>query len=445
MLAREVDVVIAGGSIAGIAAAAALREFGLSVVIVEPGQRFDRRLAGELIHPMGVAGLRDLGLLDEQAFADAVPIRGFAVLPDAGNARTKIVLPYGKQCDGAQTAMAVDYGTLRRALDTAARGLSHVTFVDDARVSALDLTDPDAPKVTVDQRGATTVYACRMVIAADGAASPVRAMAGITHTRRSISTIMGYIVEPASLPAPGFGHVIMGGSSLVLAYEIGRGRARVMFDQPVDQDDVAADIHRERLLASVPAPLRHQIAAAMTTQKPLSFKSAEVVARTSWRGGVVLVGDAGGSCHPLTATGMSVGISDGLRLREALRRHPDSLSAAFRHYDRARRRTQRSRRMVASALHDVCSRCDPELRLVRAGLLRYWRNDERSASATMAILAMSDLRICSAFWQFLKVIRHGLAEHWQTGGARQVGFTAKLVAALGAMTIQRMSASLRAR
>ena len=42
---REVDVVVAGGSIAGLAAAAALRDTGLSVVVVEPGQRTDRQKA----------------------------------------------------------------------------------------------------------------------------------------------------------------------------------------------------------------------------------------------------------------------------------------------------------------------------------------------------------------------------------------------------------------
>jgi squalene monooxygenase len=442
---RDVDVLIAGGSIAGIAAAAALREFGLSVLIVEPGQKTDRRLAGELIHPLGIAGLKELGLFDPEAFREAAQIRGFAVLPGGNAQPSKFVLPYGSACGQAQTAMATDYSVLRRALDRAARALPHVRFLDNARVAGLDV-DPDGrSRVKVEQGGETKTVTCRMVIAADGAASPVRSMAGIGHSRRSISTISGYVVEAASMPAPGFGHVIMGESALVLAYEIGGGRARIMFDQPIEQDDIAPAAHRERLLRGIPRPLRQQVADAIVAQKPLSFRSAEVVAETSWRNNVVLVGDAGGSCHPLTATGMSVGISDGLRLRDALRRHPNKFSAAFRHYDRARRRTQRSRRMVASALHDVCSRCDPELRLVRTGLLRYWRNDERSASATMAILAMTDLRVTAAFWQFLKVIRHGLTEHWQNGGSRQMGLTAKLIAALGAMTIQRMSASLRAR
>lgn len=442
---REFDVIVAGGSIAGLAAAAALREFGKTVLVVEPGQKTDRRLAGEMIHPLGVAGLKELGLYDPEDFRDAVAIHGFAIVPDAGEAGSKIKLRYGHQSSGVPCAMALDFSALRQNLDRAARDLDHVSFADGVRVSAVDLSDPYRPVVTLGEGEAAETLACGMLVVADGASSPVRAMAGIGHSRRSISTISGYIVEDAELPAPGFGHVIIGGSSLVLAYEIGKNRARVMFDQPLDQDGMQPIDHRENLLASIPAPFRHQVAETMRRQKPLSFKSAEVTTETTSKGAVVLVGDAGGSCHPLTATGMTVGIRDGLRLRDALRRHPSDLKAAFAHYDRSRRKTQRSRRMVATALHDVCSRCDPELRVVRAGLLRYWRNDGRSAAATMAILAMTDPRISSAFWQFLKVIRHGLAEYWQSGEARKVAPTARLVAALSTMTIQRMGASLRAR
>lgn len=442
---RDVDVIVAGGSIAGLAAAAALREFGKSVLVIEPGQRTERRLAGELIHPLGVDGLKELDLFDPEAFKDAVAIQGFAVLPDAGVAASKIKLHYGHQRGGRPLALALDYSLLRRNLEQATRRLDHVSFVDGARVSGVDLQDPMAPRVTLEGKDGTETVSCRMLIVADGAASPVRAMVGIGHTRRSISTISGYIVESAALPAPNFGHVIIGGGSVVLAYEIGGGRARVMFDQPLEQEGTTPVDHRDTLLASIPEPFRDQVADTIRNQKPLSFRSAEVIADATSKGAVVLVGDAGGSCHPLTATGMTVGINDGIRLRNALRRHPTDLHAAFAHYDRARRRTQRSRRMVASALHDVCSRCDPELRLIRTGLLRYWREDARNASASMAILAMTDLRISSAFWQFLKVVRHGLTDYWQAGHARRVAPTARLVAGLGTMTIQRMGASLRTR
>ena len=443
----HVDILIAGGSIAGLAAAAALREFGLSVLIVEPGQRVDRRLAGELLHPLGVQGLIDLGLLTRDAFAAAVPIKGFSIFPEPGDSDSRVSLAYKSDGTTPTSALALGFAEIRRNLDEAARALDHVRFMDGAKVTAVETNDA-ATKVTIDQGGQSSVVTCRIVVAADGASSPVRALAGIGHKRRHISTITGYVVDGASLPSPGFGHVIIGGPSLVLAYPIGHGSTRVMFDQPIDQDAASAEAHRAELLAAIPAPFQQQVAGAMRTQKPLTFKSAEVIVDATSKGRVVLVGDAGGSCHPLTATGMTVGIGDALRLRAALRRHRHDVPAAFRHYDRARRKVQRSRRMVASALHDVCSRRDPEMVVVREGLIRYWREDPEGQSATMAILAMSDARITSAYWQFFKVARHGLTAFWQDSDrtpAVRLSVGAKIVAGLGSMTLKQLSATVRAR
>ena len=55
------DAVVAGAGVAGSVAAAVLAGEGLSVLVVEPGQHAERRLAGELLHPPGLSGLRSLG------------------------------------------------------------------------------------------------------------------------------------------------------------------------------------------------------------------------------------------------------------------------------------------------------------------------------------------------------------------------------------------------
>ena len=49
------DVVVAGAGVAGVSVAAALREFGHRVLLVEPGLDSAKRLAGELIHPPGAS------------------------------------------------------------------------------------------------------------------------------------------------------------------------------------------------------------------------------------------------------------------------------------------------------------------------------------------------------------------------------------------------------
>lgn len=47
--------------------------------------------------------------------------------------------------------------------------------------------------------------------------------------------------------------------------------------------------------------------------------------------------------------------------------------------------------------------------VIRRGLERYWREDTRGRAASMALLAMSDLRLRSVPREMMAVIRHGLA------------------------------------
>src|SRR5579862_2127020 len=107
----QFDVVIAGGGVAGASAAAALTEFGYRVLIVEPGVSPSRRLAGELIHPPGVADLTELGLLDPGKRCIGVPVRGFAVFPDANRDRV-FRLDYAETPGRAAEGCSAEHGVL---------------------------------------------------------------------------------------------------------------------------------------------------------------------------------------------------------------------------------------------------------------------------------------------------------------------------------------------
>src|ERR1051326_2738831 len=129
------DVVVAGGGVAGSAAAAALSGLGYEVAIVEPGMDASRRLAGELIHPTGVAALAELGLLDAVRGEDRSSVTGFS-LRFGGAADAKVVrLPYGKS---AHAAIAVEHGIMRQRLLNAAARLKGVTLLDRSRIVSVD-------------------------------------------------------------------------------------------------------------------------------------------------------------------------------------------------------------------------------------------------------------------------------------------------------------------
>src|SRR5262249_24627306 len=75
----DIAVIGGGGGVAGMAAAAAIHQLGYQVLLVEPGLNDERRLAGEVFHPPGVAGLAELGLLPAVMSTPAVTVNGFSV------------------------------------------------------------------------------------------------------------------------------------------------------------------------------------------------------------------------------------------------------------------------------------------------------------------------------------------------------------------------------
>jgi len=440
----DVDVVIAGGGVAGVVTAAALREFGWSVLIVEPGQHAERRLAGELIHPPGVAGLVELGLFDADEFVTAVPIRGFRVFRDGDD--EGIELPYGDGRRGNRRGFALEHGAIRAGLEASAKRLPLVTLWRGARVVDLDLSHRAAPLVSIARCGKVETLGCRMVVGADGAASTVRGLAGIAHKRRRLSKITGYLVRRDRLPAPGFGHVFMSRIAPLLAYEIGGDRVRVLFDQAIGSDETPAD-HRRRVIETLPPPLRAALAAAVETQRGLGFVSADVLVAAAGRGPLALVGDAGGSCHPLTATGISVGIGDALRLRKALRDRDGDTRRSVALYARRRRASQRARHLLASALHETCSRQDAPSRLIRDGLLGYWESNARGREASMALLAMTDTRVLAILQEMACVVLVGMTRAAQQRRSVVDRFVAstRLMAALSALLLRHVPMVVKAR
>ena len=225
----DVDAVIAGGGVAGSAAAAALAALGWSVLIVEPGQHDDRRLAGELIHPAGVAGLAELGLLRVPEFAAAARLDGFAIFPETGLLDC-MELPYRHAGATPAVALALDHASICHGLLANVAALPSVSVARSWRVIGLAGTDAE-PIVQLRHAGVTETVRCRMVVAADGASSPVRAHAGLRHRRTRNAVLTGYLVDRAVLPLPGHAHVFTAAGGPVLAYAIGEDRARVLFNR----------------------------------------------------------------------------------------------------------------------------------------------------------------------------------------------------------------------
>lgn len=397
----DVDVLIAGGGVAGSATAAALAQLGLAIQIIEPGPSHGRRLAGELIHPPGVHGLRELGLLAEIQDA-GVPVDGFAIFRDSETAVSAAeVLPYSDRPEARISGLVVEHRFLKERLLDKVGSLPGVSVRMNARVTAMEIDSGDVYTAVVRDEGGETRVRAKLVIAADGPLSQVRKLIGMSHATQRYSAMMGLEVSDTHLPHTGYGNIFLSPAGVSYAYAIGRGRARVMFEVLRDAD--AKESIRVQL-KNFPEIFRRDIEAVLEAGKPLAAPNFCIIPEASTRGNVALIGDARGCCHPLTASGITAAVKDALILRDALRETGMDIPAALKRYARIGNRLQLTRRTLAEELREAFLAQTPEAELLSECIFTYWRSSPAGRRRSMALLSTLDSSILSLATQYLTVV-----------------------------------------
>jgi 2-polyprenyl-6-methoxyphenol hydroxylase-like FAD-dependent oxidoreductase len=402
---EKVDVLVIGGGIAGAAAAAALSQLGMRILIVEPGSAHGRRLAGELIHPPGIEGLRQLGLLDEDDLPGAA-VQGFAVFPFGQEQNDPVVLPYGEAHGHRPHGYAIEHSLLKKHLLNTVQGFAGVSVRMGARVVGME-AEPGQPYAAVlrDENDATQRIEARLILGADGPMSQARKMTGISHATQRYSGMMGAEVDDTHLPNKGFGNIFLNPAGVSYAYAIGEGRARVMFEvlKGADSDEsIRTHLH------SFPADFRAAVEAELAAGKPLAAANYCIVPEVSVKANLALIGDARGCCHPLTASGITAAVKDAFVLRDALRDHPQDVPAALRQYARVCGRLQLTRRTLAEELREAFLAETPEALLLSECIFSYWRSSPAGRQRSMALLSTLDSSLLSLTIQYLVVASHAL-------------------------------------
>jgi len=393
------DVLIVGGGFTGMAAAAALARSGRRVHVYEAAQTTDPRFRGELIHPRGVRGLSELGLGDELFRRGGVAVKGFAVTPKGGVGA--MVLPYAAE---QGPGLGMDHHQLVLTLRAQVAARKNVRITTGTRVDALIVHD--ARVVGVRTAGGDEHFA-DLVVVADGRQSKLRAQLGLEPEVKLLSHTIAFGVE-GELPEGRFGHVFLGGPGPILAYPYGDGLIRFCVDVPLGAAkgrEGLLKFLRERALPAVAPSLREPMLRSLEATPFEGCANHSISTTACAAPGVVLVGDAGGCAHPLTASGMTNAINDVLTLSKALAdAGGEPTDEALGRYQRERYDFIRMRELFTHSLYEVFRAADDGAAALQDGVFRYW-GGARGRRVSMNILSGEEVRVSRFVAEYTRVFQ----------------------------------------
>ena len=314
--ASALDVVVAGGGMVGAATALALSREGLEVAVVEarepapwnPDAEVDLRVVA--LAPSSARLLDEIGAWEPIAAGRAHAYRHMHVWDAAHGAALDFdAADLDHESLGWIVENSLVQHVLWQALDTAG-----VRRECPARVVAFTAAG-DSVRVTLDDQRHLDA---RLLVAADGAASPLRAMAGIgirgrDYAQRGVVAHVRFERQHQDTAWQRFlpqGPLALlpladGRCSIVWTLPEARAREVLALDDAGFRDalGVASDFRLGRVTACSPRagfPLRLQLAERYHAER------------------LALIGDAAHVVHPLAGQGVNLGLRDVAELRDAV-------------------------------------------------------------------------------------------------------------------------------
>ncbi|HET7832947.1 MAG TPA: UbiH/UbiF family hydroxylase [Gallionella sp.] len=365
------DIVIIGGGLVGASLAAALKDSGLSLALVEtqaviapdafPAQEdnWDSRIYA--ISP----GCRDYlehcgawSLLDSARIA---PVEAMRVFGDAG-----AELQFSAYETGVvELACILESRTMQHALWEVLQQQDNLTLINPARCAALKFGAEAAELVLEDGR---TLYA-KLVVGADGRDSWVRNQAGISappHDYQQHGVVANFTCER---PHRNIAYQWFQPDGILALLPLPGNRVSMVWSVSPAQSAQLVALPPKELGALVASAARHTLGELKVITPAAAFPLRFLVLPRISAPRLALIGDAAHNMHPLAGQGVNTGFRDARQLAQTLLERGAQTDCGdaqlLRSYDRKRKEDIYLMQGTTYALKHLFTNDNPLLRTLR--------------------------------------------------------------------------------
>ncbi|WP_426662388.1 UbiH/UbiF/VisC/COQ6 family ubiquinone biosynthesis hydroxylase [Rhodanobacter aciditrophus] len=310
------DVAVVGGGMVGAAAALALARAGFATALLEArapqpwhaDDEVDLRVVG--LAPSSIALLEDLGVWTSIRQSRCGPYAHMHVWDAENGAAIDFdAADEGRDLLGHIVENNLVQWTLWQALEAAG-----VRRLCPAEVLGLDARED---RVVLDLAGGESLSA-RLVVAADGAASPLRAMAGIGVRGHDYAqrAVVAHVATERPHGRTAWQRFLPTGPLALLP--LADGRSSIVWSLPEAEAQRVLALDDEAFMGELGVASDFRLGRIVSTTKRAAFPLRLQLAEAYQAERLVLLGDAAHAVHPLAGQGVNLGLRDVAELRDVL-------------------------------------------------------------------------------------------------------------------------------
>ncbi|WP_280552627.1 UbiH/UbiF/VisC/COQ6 family ubiquinone biosynthesis hydroxylase [Halomonas sp. 25-S5] len=318
------EVIIIGGGMVGMALACLLGRAGLEVALLDAREApLDREAVGKgppsmrvsALTPVSQQLLAGLGAWAWMASRRVSPYRFMQVWDGEGSGAVNFS---ADQAGVPVLGHIVENDVTLAALEACLAELPSVQARFGAQVAGLE-ADADGRTVLLEDGRRLTAP---LVVAADGARSPLRAMAGIGVSSRDTGQVAVVTTVRTHRPHGGVARQVFLPTGplafLPLHVEGGDRHCSIVWSTTPQEAERWVALPGEALGVALAAAIDHRLGKVTVTDRALAVPLTQRHAQRYVLPGFALVGDAAHSIHPLAGQGVNLGLMDAAVLAEEL-------------------------------------------------------------------------------------------------------------------------------